>query len=181
MLILPVDIPEDGLSLDLVEKAERLGELATEQGAPALEFDILAPVEAHLDISKSVDGLFVNGTLRARLGVGCSRCLKLFEEELKRRFTLYYVTDPEEFAEGVDTELQRADMEVNALGAEGFDTTALVLAQLSLEVSTKPLCGAECKGLCYVCGADLNSGECGCKVQQRPSRAFASLKDFKVK
>ncbi len=181
MLIEPVDIPEDGLSLDLTEKAERLGELAIEQGAPKLEFDILGPVETHLDINKSIDGLFVSGTIRAKIGIGCARCLKAFEEALNRRFTLYYVTSPEEFTEGVDTELQPADMEVNQLDAEGLDTSGLVLAQLSLEVPTKPLCSVECKGLCHACGADLNAGDCDCKIVERPSRAFASLKDFKVK
>ena len=182
MLILPDDIPEDGLSLDLSEKAERLSELAREpEGAPELEFEILAPVEAHLDINKADGGLFVSGTIRARLGSGCARCLNVFEEELNRRFSLYYSNGPEEFEEGVDRELTRAEMEVNQLGVGGLDTAELILAQLSLEIPTKPLCSADCKGLCHLCGADLNAGGCGCEVDTRPEAAFASLKDFKVK
>jgi uncharacterized protein len=181
MLILLDDIPEEGLSLDLSEKAERLNSLATEDGAPKLEFDILAPVEAHLDITKTDDGLFVQGTMRALLGVGCARCLKVFEEEFNRRFSLYYSASSEEFDGAPDKELQRADMEVNQLDVNGLDTAGLILGQLSLEIPAKVLCSVDCKGLCHLCGADLNADGCGCKIEERPSRAFASLKNFKAK
>jgi uncharacterized protein len=181
MLIRLEDIPETGLSLDLTEEPGKLVKLAEEgEGAGWLDFSILTPLEAHLDITKTDEGVFVGGTMRAELGLRCSRCLKDFTHELKARFSLYYSTRFEEFEKGGDKELKVADMEVNLLAGGELETTELILAQLSMEVPTQPLCSAECKGLCQMCGADLNVVGCDCKTEERVDSRFASLKGFKV-
>ena len=41
------------------------------------------------------------------------------------------------------------------------------------------LCDPACKGLCPVCGADLNDGECGCE-RTVPDPRLAALKDLKL-
>jgi uncharacterized protein len=42
-----------------------------------------------------------------------------------------------------------------------------------------PLHHPDCKGLCSVCGADLNEKECGCPKDPREAfGAFSSLKDL---
>ena len=35
-----------------------------------------------------------------------------------------------------------------------------VYEELSIGFPSKPLCKADCKGLCHVCGQDLNEGDC---------------------
>ena len=39
----------------------------------------------------------------------------------------------------------------------------------------KVLCREDCKGLCPVCGKDLNDGDCGCDRTERDPR-FESLR-----
>ena len=46
-----------------------------------------------------------------------------------------------------------------------------------LELPMQPLCRPDCKGLCPVCGADLNAGDCGCKSDEDDDR-FAVLKSL---
>ncbi len=38
----------------------------------------------------------------------------------------------------------------------------LIESEVILAAPTKHLCGDDCRGLCPVCGRNLNSGECGC-------------------
>jgi len=45
---------------------------------------------------------------------------------------------------------------------ELLDVTELLRDELLAGQPMKNLCRADCKGLCPVCGANLNEGECGC-------------------
>ncbi len=46
----------------------------------------------------------------------------------------------------------------------------LATADILLELPTSVLCVESCKGLCPVCGANLNEGDCGCDRSQRDPR-----------
>ena len=43
------------------------------------------------------------------------------------------------------------------------DIDEIALSDLLLELPTKLLCKDDCKGLCPVCGCDLNESECNCQ------------------
>ena len=45
---------------------------------------------------------------------------------------------------------------------EKVDVNKIALSDLVLELPTKMLCSEDCKGLCPVCGCDLNESECNC-------------------
>ena len=49
-----------------------------------------------------------------------------------------------------------------------FDIYETVLESVMLDVPNKLLCSENCKGLCPVCGQDLNVKECGCKNTVSP-------------
>lgn len=44
----------------------------------------------------------------------------------------------------------------------GFDLDELVQADILLELPYKSLCREDCRGLCPLCGKNLNEGLCGC-------------------
>ena len=52
--------------------------------------------------------------------------------------------------------------------------------QFYLALPMKPLCGDDCKGLCPVCGTNLNRGTCDCKRDWEDPR-LAALKTLKAK
>ena len=58
-----------------------------------------------------------------------------------------------------------------------IDITELLRDTLLAGQPMKNLCKADCKGLCPVCGANLNDGECECDKFIVDSR-LAALKDF---
>ena len=61
-----------------------------------------------------------------------------------------------------------------------IDITELLRDTLLAGQPMKNLCKADCKGLCPICGANLNDGECECDKFIVDPR-LAALKDFKMK
>lgn len=57
-----------------------------------------------------------------------------------------------------------------------FDMAAFLNEKIMLCQPTKRLCSEDCKGLCPVCGRDLNTGDCDCKSGQGIENPFAQLK-----
>ncbi len=166
------DIPETGLSLDLSATEQEMEKAAGGE----LDFTIAAPVKAHLDVTKSGPDVSVTGEIKTLIRLACSRCLKEIETPVDISFYDFFVRARPEQKE---QELKPEDLEVEFLEGTELDTSAIILAQLSLEVPIKPLCTPECKGLCPTCGADLNEGPCGCGKAEKIDPRLAALKDFK--
>lgn len=55
----------------------------------------------------------------------------------------------------------------------------LAFEEFLLTLPVKPLCAADCRGICPQCGKNLNSGICSCAVQDGDPRLEA-LRSFKV-
>lgn len=110
------------------------------------------------------DGISVSGQAYNRAGVltlsytvtftlkaECDRCLRPFERPFFYEFEHILVrtvnTDNDEY---IVTE------------GDSMDLDEQVITDILIQIPTKLLCKEDCKGLCFVCGADLNQGECGC-------------------
>ena len=185
------DIPEEGMSLDLIVEGKNLDALARGGAAPpagaahpAFDFSIVAPVKAHLDVMSADGGapgkgmVVVKGQISASVAFTCSRCLKPFEQPLDADFSVFFVRGR---AEGKEVELSGDDLEVNYLEGPDLETDDILLSQIALEAPMQPLCMPQCKGLCPRCGADINAGPCGCKIEEKTGSRFAVLKDLKLK
>lgn len=170
------DIPEEGLSLDVIAEGKDL-----EAIAGGLDFSIPAPVSAHLDVMLTEGRVMVKGQMSARAVFSCARCLKIFERPLDSEISLFFVRG-KGAVQSREHELTGDDLEVNYLEGPELDTDEILLSQIALEAPMQPLCAEDCKGLCPACGADLNAGPCGCKiVQEKVDARLAALKGFKVK
>ena len=54
---------------------------------------------------------------------------------------------------------------------------AFMESEISFNMPTKILCKPDCKGICKVCGKNLNEGDCGCD-QFVPDPRMAAIKDI---
>jgi len=88
----------------------------------------------------------------------CSRCLRQTGIALEGRFRYFYILPPSGEQDG---EPEEFTVFVDSLTAP-LDISDQVWESLILLLPEKVLCSEECKGLCPVCGADLNLGDCGC-------------------
>lgn len=99
-------------------------------------------------------GAYLEGDAEARIEVSCSRCLRSFETEVHADFAeQYYATIGVERGES----LAEAPRDAKTIGSDfRIDLTPLLREELILATPLAPLHDPSCKGLCSVCGRDLN-------------------------
>ncbi len=88
----------------------------------------------------------------------CARCLKDVPSGLEVNL---------EKTVAVKGTLENEDNDDYILSEDGFiDIDGPLEEQLLLEFPFRHLCSEECKGLCPLCGKDLNEGACGCDTRR---------------
>lgn len=88
--------------------------------------------------------------------VPCDRCASQINKHFAYRFSHILVAS-------LSNEEDADDDKYVVLQEDGtLDLDSLLQEDILLELPTKFLCSANCKGLCPVCGKNLNEGPCGC-------------------
>ncbi len=148
-------------------------------GEAVQEVRLASAPTGHLFLQRTSQGIEVTGSIRAAIALPCARCLKECIVPIVSEFKEYLIL-PKYAPDEQDKELVHDDLDISFLPEEGIELRDIVEEQIWLNTPIKPLCDNGCKGLCTVCGADLNSGECGCDRPVGDPR-FAVLKGFKPK
>ncbi len=109
----------------------------------------------------------LRANVAAEVHTRCSRCLEPVQEALSAEIDALYAkqSDPD------DPDLYT--FEAHALELEDAAKDALLLA-LPLQFLCKP----DCKGLCPVCGGNLNHNTCTCQEGNVVTGPFSALKDY---
>lgn len=167
MVIKINDIPPEGLSIDITQK------LDLNKGAPSSEFT------ATLGIQPTGGGFFhVNGRIQADPLLECSRCLKLFPYHIDTEVNID-LAPSNALGAAPEHELNRSELDIEFYQGDEIDETEFIKEQVLIAVPMVPLHRPDCKGLCPVCGTDLNEASCGCRKDNPGEfRAFSALKDL---
>lgn len=99
-------------------------------------------------------GALLEGDARATVTQECSRCLASVESSVEASFAEQYYA-----ALNVDTgdRMPRPPADAKAIGSDfRIDLTPLLREEVILATPQAPLCRPDCRGLCPVCGRDLN-------------------------
>jgi uncharacterized protein len=104
--------------------------------------------------------------------------LKEFTYPLANEFDLTLHPSKEAPSEE-ETELGREEMESSFFEGGEIHLSEIACEQVFLEIPYQPLCQEGCKGLCSICGKDLNLSPCGCVKEEFPS-GFSDLKKLKL-
>jgi uncharacterized protein len=125
------------------------------------DYRVAAPVALSMTVEKAgAEAFRVTGRAETRLELDCSRCVEPFEMPVDTKFELRYVPQSENAGDG-EREVSEDDL-TTAFYREGtLDLIELLREQFQLVLPMKPLCAEACRGLCPVCGANLNRAECG--------------------
>jgi len=119
----------------------------------------------------------LRGELQTTVEVSCSRCLKPvavpLDAEFAERFTSEVSWRTEE-----QHELLEQDLNLAVFDGEAIELDDLIREQILLALPGHVLCSEDCKGLCFQCGTDLNSGVCNCESKEIDSR-WEALKDLR--
>ena len=94
--------------------------------------------------------LFVRGTLSQDFDAVCARCGGDFD------FTLTV----DDFTASVETDEK----------SEFVDLTDELRQSIILALPSYPVCRQDCRGVCVMCGKNLNEGPCGCTHEEKDDR-----------
>lgn len=143
-------------------------------------FRVVAPVSLAFDIVKDKRYFQLIGTVTTMLELPCSRCLERFAMPADSRFDLRYQPHAHPAGSGHEAERQ---IEEDDLSTAFYDNDQIDLGQLMgeqfyLSLPMKPLCRDDCRGLCPICGTNLNRGTCDCERDWEDPR-LAVLKSLR--
>jgi uncharacterized protein len=148
-----------------------------EQFGQESDFRIAAPIALAFDIFKDKQQFRLVGRVETTLELPCSRCLEPFTLPVEQTFDLRYQPHALNAGEG-EREIEEDDLTTAFYEDDEIDLGQLMREQFYLALPMKPLCADDCKGLCPVCGTNLNRGACGCKRGWDDPR-MAALRELK--
>ncbi|SKA92275.1 uncharacterized protein SAMN05443428_11233 [Caloramator quimbayensis] len=128
------------------------------------KFYLMSPLK--VDGSAYYDGglIKVKGTISTSIKAQCSRCLETFNYELN-------IDYDEIFSKAHE------DEDTYSYDGNTIDLSNMVIDNIILSMPIKFLCSEDCKGLCSICGKNLNTGKCNCEKGEIDPR-LAVLKDL---
>ena len=114
---------------------------------------------AYLELSVQLKGSAV---------LHCGRCAERYEEAFSCDVELRFA--------------RQADLDHDILGFSGewIDLDPYLTTEIVTRLPIQRLCREDCRGLCPVCGLNLNQASCDCTIEsdEAARNPFAVLKDF---
>jgi uncharacterized protein len=160
MIVRVSEIPEEGLRI--VSPGD-VGPVFTDEGWSLDDVGLL--------IERRSDEVAVSGHYEATARLQCSRCLEPLVTRVGPEVDLHLMPSPSAREE---VELSSDDLEVDFYQGDTLDVAGLLRSETLLALPMKPLCRADCRGLCPVCGGNRNVTPCACEVRTVDPR-LASL------
>jgi uncharacterized protein len=144
----------------------------------------------HARFKKLSGQVLLSGSFEATVVAPCKRCVKDVEVKLPVKFELNLVPQEpkgdDDDGEGDDDgrapragSFRMGDVDSEPFDGKTIRLDPIIREQIMLALPVSVLCKDDCKGLCTVCGQDLNDKECGCERKVVDIR-LAKLKDIKL-
>lgn len=103
-------------------------------------------------VTKKGSKYLVRGSISSVIPLVCDRCIQAFE----------YPIDVELYKE-FSSDFDESDDDIIHITQSSIDLTDVIAEALYLSVPMKCLCKEDCKGICNVCGQNLNEHTCSCQ------------------
>ena len=133
------------------------------------------PVHVSGSVRQIEERFTLTGAVSGTFELVCGRCLETFRQDFGTDLSIL-------LSRGGTSGNEEAGLDVALFTFEGetFDLVEAVREDVLLSIPLRPLCSEDCKGLCAECGANLNSGDCGCRVEIVDPR-LAALEKLKTR
>lgn len=132
---------------------------------------VLTPVEVEGRLAGIGGGMVrFDGTAKTTVEMHCARCNTRVEQplvvEISQRFAKEGNTDDRNNSE----ELSLDEIDAEPIENDRVDLESVILYEIQLNIPMRVLCREDCKGLCPVCGTNLNEGSCSCDTSDPDPR-----------
>lgn len=120
---------------------------------PIISFEPVHIVVSHVKDKE----LQIKGNSKVCVIIPCDRCLEDVKQEIRLNFVKHVDLDVSDadLTEGLD--------ESYFIDGYHLDVDKLLFNEILIGWPTKVLCRKDCKGICNVCGQNLNRGTCDCE------------------
>lgn len=126
-------------------------------------FQLTAPVRFDGAAANVGGTIEITGTASAAVSLICDRCAESFDT------TIEFDID-EAFKKEDEFSKDDENPDVSTFEGTTIDLAELVYTNLYINLPSKFLCHEDCKGLCPVCGNNLNHGSCDCSSENTDPR-----------
>ncbi len=139
-----------------------------------------SPISVRFHIKRIGERYVIEGRISGKIILRCDRCTEEFSYSLDSDFKIFLMPQPVNIKPDEEIELKEDDMSVVFISEKEIELDEIVRSEIYLALPMKFLCKEDCKGLCPVCGKNLNRERCNCqKMTGHP--AFLKLKELKLK
>lgn len=134
-------------------------------------------VKEHHGKHHVINDIRLRGKLHTNVELQCARCLDPVPQEINREFELLY--RPLGADAGKDElSVTDAEAEIGYYRGDGILLEDVLREQVLLALPVKITCRTDCKGLCPLCGKNLNQEQCSCSVPAEDPR-WEALKEIR--
>lgn len=134
------------------------------------EVEFVGPVIFSGRVENVVTGIVASGVIKARIRLECFRCLEEYEYLMDLELSEMF-----EFAGQ-----KEVDSEGYFVNDHKIDLEPLIRETVIFGIPIKQLCREDCRGMCPVCGINLNAEQCSCAKPEADER-WAKLQDLLTK
>jgi len=119
----------------------------------------ISPIDVRFEIDKVGHEFYVKANINTKAHLLCDRCTEPYDENIDESVRIVITTD---------SDLGNREQDIYPINTSSteIDVTESIKETLLVSLPVKRLCKTDCKGLCPVCGINLNFETCSCKTEK---------------
>lgn len=165
------DIPKSGKDIDFKIPLGPLNARmdgdridATEPVVQPPRFIFVQEPEVKLNLNLEGSTVFAKGEVRSKLSTSCVRCTDDVSFEVNAPIEM--IMKPENTRDSRDLDVE--ELNIGFHDGREIDCTPFSEDAIVAVVPFTTYCSDDCKGLCPICGKNLNQGPCKCAPEKEP-------------
>ncbi len=180
MFIKVTDIPPEGLYLEFPIDEGRLNERLNPQAdigtKSAAGYYFAPPINARLKLRLEGSIVVIHGHSDGDYIASCARCVEETKQHVDIPVDMLLKPRTERGPDAARDE----DVSFGFYDGQEVNCAAIIEELLILALPFSVICDEKCRGLCPVCGANLNTESCSCKKNEMGDERFALLRNLKL-
>jgi uncharacterized protein len=136
-----------------------------ELGLPSDKIGGFKKIDAFVTLRNISTGIAATFKVKYIVDLMCVRCLTSFTKSFSVTTHLDYIEGVDPYTKTECVELQSTDIDRVYYQGSYIDICVGIREAIILSIPVAPLCVENCRGLCSVCGTNINEQPCDCNAE----------------